>query len=195
MKQNKIVLLLPLTVMACLFAFGFYMIQQAEKVTNAELDKYVQLNIDLPETDVLEVSWDWGDLPEDGLTGVGIVELTLMNGDNQPVPIAHQAAQLDLYQAANVIYSTVESETADSGVFLSFPNKIEDNTLYGPSGRLTVELDDNVGEWTTVLARYYHVWDSDVDMLVLTSEKTVADQLASLDIEQYWLIQRSTVLP
>ncbi|MDQ0254422.1 hypothetical protein J2S74_001797 [Evansella vedderi] len=194
MKQNRIVILLPLSVMIGLFLFGFYIINQSSSVTNEELVNHLQMEIELIQEDEnipsLQTNWVWSDFPSDGIAGDDIIEFIFLNDSMEVIPFFHVDGLLQLEQSNEVIYEENNFYRTDEGIAFRFPNKVEDNQIYGPRGNAVLyfqEIEENVAY---IEVKYYHTWE--VWGMELENGKGINEILNNSGFKEYWVASRST---
>ncbi|MCD8508744.1 MAG: hypothetical protein LRY73_01820 [Bacillus sp. (in: Bacteria)] len=193
MRQNLIVILLPLAVMLGLFSVGFYIINQSSAVTNEDLVNHIQMELDIQlEEGVgyqVDVVWSWNDFPNDGLMGDDFIEIVLLNDSMEPIKVADSIGSLYLKQGNDIIFETSHIVVSDEGIAFQFPNKSEDNLLFGPKGEVNVNFPLQEEAIAYIEVKYYHTWkewDSQ-----LKAYEALENQLQMHVIEDYWIASRS----
>lgn len=194
MRQNLIVILLPLVVMLGLFAVGFFMINQSSVVTNEDLVSHLQMEIDLqPEEEetgyYVDVFWSWSDFPSDGLRGDDLIEIVMLNDSMEPVQGVDSVGSLYLMQGNNIIYETSDNVFSDEGIVFQFPNKSENNLLFGPKGELMLKIPLQEEAIAYIEVKYYHTWE-EWDTQLETNE-AVENLFQRLSVDNYWIASRS----
>ena len=192
MNQNKIVLLLPLTVMVGLFIIGYLSLSQSQSVTNEELNRFITFEIEANsenEDSKVYINWQWMDYPSDGLLGNDYIEIVLLNEDREPVDFILTNSQLKLFQSEEIIYENEILHQSKDGFIFTFPNKVEENLLYGPYGELNFILSEQAEETKYIEARYYHTWEG--LHTSLTEGENISEWLDDAGTGEYWVIQRT----
>ncbi len=77
MKGNVIVLLLPVSVMVGLFIFGYVSLSQTEATSNEDLRNDISISEEMMGHETLQIQWQWGNFPEDGIRGDDFIEIRL----------------------------------------------------------------------------------------------------------------------
>ncbi|UCZ54563.1 hypothetical protein LGQ02_07350 [Bacillus shivajii] len=191
MKGNKIVFILPALVMAGLFLFGYFVIQQTDSASNETLNQliYVDMTTDELDNDLeVQINWGWGDLPSDGLIGQGVVEIVATNEEAMDVDVNWLHANLQLLQGNDRIYESDHFTKTNDGIAFLFQNERVDNEIYGPQGKVVAQLKKHQ-DVSHIEIRYYHHWEN--ENIVLEEHEDVQTQLDERGIEQFWMIQRS----
>ncbi|SFL67507.1 hypothetical protein [Salibacterium qingdaonense] len=160
-KGNKLVVLLPITLMIFLFIGGGFYINQAEEVTNENLSEEVQWESELAPDENgtrLTASWEWGHMPSDGLHGTDYIGITFLNenGDSMTGDQVENAELLLNLNGGNK--REVEPETTSDGVLFAVPNEMEENQTIGSSGTINVRTNSNL-ENKRVVISYLHTWE------------------------------------
>ncbi|PRO66681.1 hypothetical protein [Alkalicoccus urumqiensis] len=167
MRGNWLVVLLPLAVMAGLFAAGYFTLGGGDGMTNAQLQDNMQ--IDVADS---SVSWQWGAFPEDGVAGPDIVEF--VTSDEVDV-------SAELTQAGEVIASEDGVVETEDGTAVWFQTFEEEGRTTGASGTAFFEGSG------VESVRYYHTW-ANIDMELMESssvEQVLSDRLPG----QYWMVE------
>ncbi|SER68368.1 hypothetical protein [Salipaludibacillus aurantiacus] len=180
MKENKIVLLLPFSVMVGLFIFGYLSLGGTETISNENLKNAVSVHMEKVAEDTVKVDWQWNDFPEDGLHGNDYIELVYEDGNNE---VIH--SETTLFQGDAPVYEGEEWFFSAEGAVAVFPNEMQDNRMLGPAGTVTFQLSEPVTD--AVVVRYYHTWTEHQ----LTGEETsrLKDRFEEEQIQSYWVVE------
>ncbi|SFP22242.1 hypothetical protein [Salibacterium halotolerans] len=160
-KGNKLIVLLPLTLMIFLFIGGGFYINQAEEVTNENLSEEVQWDSTLEPTENgarLTASWEWGHMPSDGLHGTDYIGITFLDENGEPMTGDQVERAELLLDLNNEEERSIEPETTSDGVLFAVPNEMEDNQAIGSSGTIDVRMSSNP-ENKRVVMSYLHTWE------------------------------------
>ncbi|MDG5788736.1 hypothetical protein QA612_14770 [Evansella sp. AB-P1] len=196
MRQNRIVLLLPLTVMVFLFIFGYLTINQAQSITNEELNEHIEFQLEVTTNENIPHAlgrWNWLDFPEDGMLGHGIIEFIILNENMKPIEFTERLGFLQLLQSSDVIFAVEDSFFTQEGIALTFENDIDENTMFGPKGLAILDLTELDERAVFLEVKYYHTWDEQQYTPIEGEE--VIESLEAQGIYQYWVIERSMRLP
>lgn len=182
MKGNGIVLLLPVSVMIGLFIFGYISLSQTDTVSNEDLKNSMSINEKVIDNQTLQIQWQWGDFPEEGIQGDDFIEVLL--------PMELQDKTLDinisLSQGDEIVYENDEFVLSENGLLIAFPNEIQDEQILGPSGVVTVYFSDPVIEDWQGSVRYYHTWyDHDLE---IESGMNIENTLVNDFVQSYWVV-------
>ncbi|MFZ4452038.1 hypothetical protein [Salibacterium aidingense] len=161
-RGNKLVVILPMTLMIFLFIGGSFYINQAEEVTNENLSEEVrwQTNLSVKESgDALSASWEWDMMPNDGMTGMDYIGVTFLDENGDPLMEEdYDSFQLTLDQnTQNDIKN--QGKPVENGVVFSVPNRIEENETIGNSGRVHVTAESDA-EVDRAVISYLHTWEN-----------------------------------
>lgn len=149
MKSNKIVILVPLASMILLFVFGYFSFINDDTITHLELQDHLNADKTI-NSDQLQLSWRWEQLPEGSLFGNDYIEIQF----DDTVQI--NDAKVNLFSRNEEIYSVREwFETGEDRIAIPFPTSMEDQDIYGPNGSVTVSYD-GISDIESV--DYVHTW-------------------------------------
>ncbi|QKS70921.1 hypothetical protein FLK61_29810 [Paenalkalicoccus suaedae] len=179
MKGNKIVLFLPMIVMIGLFVFGYMYLSDLDAFTNERIEESIQFELE-KENNIIDVSWQWGGFPEDGVTGNDYVELISENGDLWQYV---DSVELTLFQADEVIYTSSEWSETQEGIAIAFPTYVSNEQIAGPFGTINVTLTEDV----PVSARYYHTWAEEDG--IFSAESSLGFQLQETIPGQFFVVE------
>lgn len=178
MNQHKTVLLLPLAVMVLLFVFGYMQFTTDESITHLDLQEYVSLNSAVDGT-TLKVDWQWEQYPEGTLIGDDYIEIVFPEGYEA------EEAEVKLMYRNEVIYSVREwFRTGENRMAVPFPNRMIEQDLYGPSGEVTVKVNEEVPDGISVY--YVHTW-MDVDVKK-SDGPSLEERFEEAGMINYWRI-------
>ncbi|RSL34529.1 hypothetical protein D7Z54_05125 [Salibacterium salarium] len=158
---NKLIVILPLFLMAFLFVGGSIYVKQAEEVTNDNLSEKLEWKKSFNEAgngSVLNASWSWGVMPDDGLQGTDYIGVTLMDTNGNPLPeeeLKDYKLSLKQNDQADIVK---EGQVVENGILFSFPNKLEENQTIGDSGSLQVSSNGETQTEQAVIS-YLHTWE------------------------------------
>ncbi|NJP37665.1 hypothetical protein [Alkalicoccus luteus] len=145
MKGNKTVIFLPLAVMAMLFVFGYISMSGTGGFTNTDLEDNLELSMQ-PEAP-LQLSWQWGSFPEDGIAGHDYVEII---SDSEP-----ESAALELTHGDETLYESSSWFETEDGFAVAFPTYTDGEQIIGALGQVEFGgMDPDVVEEI----RYHHTW-------------------------------------
>ncbi|MFD2704277.1 hypothetical protein [Salibacterium lacus] len=160
-KGNKLVVLLPITLMIFLFIGGGFYINQAEEVTNENLSEEVQWESTLEPGGngaSLTASWEWGHMPSDGLHGTDYIGITFLKDNGDPVSGSQVENAELLLHLNDGNERKLEPEATSDGVLFAVPNKMEENQTIGSSGTINVRTNSNLQNKRVVIS-YLHTWE------------------------------------
>ncbi|CAM3799793.1 hypothetical protein [Alkalicoccus chagannorensis] len=142
MKGNWTVVLLPLAVMAGLFIFGYFTLQEnTAEMTNADLQEEMML-----EMQEQQLEWEWETQPQDGVIGDNYIEI--VTEDTELVDDLSVA----LYYANEAIESEHEVFLTEDGVAAAYPTYIDNEITAGAIGEAVWEQSG------VESVRMYHTW-------------------------------------
>ncbi|WP_078577040.1 hypothetical protein [Salipaludibacillus agaradhaerens] len=186
---NKVVLLLPIGVMLGLFIFGYASLSGTEEVTNEELQETIILQTEQLDDSHVNIKWQWGDFPKDGLAGMDYIELLIIDASGNEKASAVSGGMLQLTQGDDTLYHSDEVKKTSNGAVMSLPNDMSDEAILGPSGEATFRLAEPLEEEDTVAINYYHTWVE--HRLPLSQEVTLNEVLEKQISQYYWVSQVS----
>ncbi|WP_156816990.1 hypothetical protein [Salsuginibacillus kocurii] len=186
---NKLVVILPIFLMAFMFFGGWFYLQQSDVISNEDLYEHVELEAQLEEnsTQQLDVSWEWRETPEEGLVGEDYIGISVIDEDEQPLLSEEiEEASLQLFDGEDVIYET-EGEEVENGIIFSFPNELEENVTYGNEGHINMTI---TGSAESASVSYLHTW-VEHDGLESEDARFFSPSFAGQDEENVsWVIER-----
>lgn len=188
---NRLVVLLPLTLMVFLFVLGGLYLIQTETVTNQSLKEEVSWEIHTSQVGdrfLLEASWNWGYLPEDGVRGEDYIGVSMLDRQGNSIPIEqYEVYELEVHHENHIR----EGELVGSGVLFSFPNALEENKVVGESGTVRIVVEGEVPPIRAIVS-YLHTWE-DHDGLISKDPRFFEREFAGREADSetfYWVMER-----
>jgi len=181
MKGNAIVLLLPASVMIGLFIFGYISLSQTETISNQDLIHSIAITEEVIDEQTLQIQWQWGDFPEDGIEGDDFIEIIL------PAELQDQKLNvaISLSQGEKIVYKNDFFVVSDDRLTIAFPNEVQDEKILGPSGEVIVYFSEPILDDWQGQVRYYHTWnDHDIK---IDSGIDIEEKLLNEFIQSYWV--------
>ncbi|PYZ94313.1 hypothetical protein CR194_01915 [Salipaludibacillus keqinensis] len=187
MKGNAIVLLLPAVVMIGLFFFGYISLTQTEETSNEDLAGALMIQEELKDEYTMQIEWEWGEFPEDGIRGDDFIEITLPAWTGSEGGAETVEVKTILTQGNEVVYESNEAAITNSGgIAVAFPNEVQDDKIVGPRGEVTLHLSEPVLEENEIFIRYFHTWAE--HPVSLESGIDIDSALTNAHIQSYWLV-------
>ncbi|MCR6110458.1 hypothetical protein HXA35_08970 [Bacillus sp. A301a_S52] len=184
---NKIVLLLPIGVMLGLFIFGYVSLSGTEGVTNEELQETLILQAEQVDDSHVNIKWQWGNFPKDGLAGTDYIELFIIDASGNEKSSEVSGGMLQLTQGGDTLYQNDEVKKTFNGAVMSLPNDTSDEAILGPTGEATFRLTEPLEEGETVAIRYYHTW---VEHQLSLSQEVTLNEALEKEISQYYWVSK-----
>ncbi|GEL06938.1 hypothetical protein [Salisediminibacterium halotolerans] len=190
MQGNKIVLFLPVAVMAGLFIAGYFALSGNETYSHEELAETAELDYywtdreeGSPNGYELTVSWRWGEYPEDGIAGDDFIELQTEDQEAaEKLQKTLEDGSVQLTSGDEVTFASDEVEATAEGVLLRFPNEMQQELVLGAQGEAEFRFAEE--DLPDFAVRYIHTWqDGSVD---LSSTTTLEQALEDSAITQWW---------
>ncbi|QQK79736.1 hypothetical protein HUG20_07455 [Salicibibacter cibi] len=150
---NAWMVIIPGFLMISLFIGGWFYVTEEDTIQHEDLGDYTQINANM-DNGGLSAGWNWTALPEGELIGedyIGIIAYEngeILSGDE------FDQRQLELRQDGEVIYEG-EGTAVEDGLIFEFPNRMEENDVYGYEGAVSAQLPDGADE---VDVYYLHTW-------------------------------------
>lgn len=190
--MNKFVFLLPVSVMFLLFYFGYQYINSSETATNESLQNDIVISLDANRNGqevLLRGTWDWTQMPVDGLIGDDYIIITIKQEDETPIDSLNVlSAELFLLKGEQQLQSVI-GEVDPNGIVFIFPNKIVDHESFGNRGEIEVvlQLADEASYIATFT--YIHTW---VDHQLVGFNQLYSLEAGLQDIltNKYWSVKR-----
>lgn len=190
--MNKFVFLLPVSVMFLLFYFGYQYINSSETATNESLQNDIVISLDAnrnAQEVMLRGTWDWTQMPVDGLIGDDYIIITIKQEDDTPIESLNvHSAELFLLKGEQQLQSVI-GEVDPNGIVFTFPNKIVDHESFGNRGEIEVvlQLADEASYIATFT--YVHTW---VDHQLVGFNQLYSLEAGLQDIltNKYWSVKR-----
>lgn len=190
--MNKIVFLLPVSVMFLLFYFGYQYINSSEQATNVSLQNEINIALEanrLGETVKLKGKWDWTQMPADGLIGDDYIMITVKSADETPIDSkSYLQAELYLIKGDELLQSIV-GEIVEDGIVFTFPNTIIDHESYGNRGEVEVVLQLDDEDQYSASFSYVHTW-IDHELGRFTSLYGLKTSISDSLTNHYWSVIR-----
>ncbi|RKL68736.1 hypothetical protein CR203_01415 [Salipaludibacillus neizhouensis] len=185
MKGNAIVIILPVVVMIGLFLFGYMSISQKESITNEDLQQLITITATEMNENTVEVNWQWGDFPEEGIQGNDYIELFLSEGEKNLNSVIERI-EVSLWQGNQIVYESTEFFLSDKGIVIPIPNEMQDEQILGPSGQVTLHFPEYVNVATELRWRYYHTWEEHT--INEDNGINMEDRFIDEQIQSYWSV-------
>ncbi|QOY36117.1 hypothetical protein AWH56_026355 [Anaerobacillus isosaccharinicus] len=190
--MNKFVFLLPVSVMFLLFYFGYQYINSSETATNESLQNDIVISLDANRSGqevLLRGTWDWTQMPVDGLIGDDYIMITIKQEDDTPINSLNVlSAELFLLKGEQQLQSVI-GEVDPNGIVFTFPNKIVDHESFGNRGEIEVVL--YLADEASYIATftYVHTW---VDHQLVGFNQLYSLEAGLQDIltNKYWSVKR-----
>ncbi|MCT8138579.1 hypothetical protein H1D32_13010 [Anaerobacillus sp. CMMVII] len=190
--MNKIVFLLPVSVMVLLFYFGYQYVNNMETATNESLQNDITISLETTRNgnDVrLTGKWDWTQMPVDGLVGDDYIMISLKTEEGTPVSMEELVeAELFLFNGKELLV-TITGELEDDGVVFTFPNQIIDHVSYGNRGEIEVSYQLDEEQEYIATFTYVHTW-VDHELVKFDLFHSLDAGLPDILTNKYWSINR-----
>lgn len=197
LNGNKVVIILPLLVVAFIFYGGYSYWQSIGSVTNEELSQYVNFDHNLQprnEQFILTSKWEWTEMPAEGLIGTDYIGVSLLDANGQQLEdVSFVNGKVELFYGNKVIYEA-EGTPVENGFLFSFPNEMIEHEAFGNHGRITVSFQG--AEYINgerVAISYLHTWGEheplqleDARFLVTTLDKSTIP---------HWILEQTVEIP
>lgn len=190
--MNKFVFLLPVSVMFLLFYFGYQYINSSETATNESLQNDIVISLDANRNGkevLLRGTWDWTQMPIDGLIGDDYIMITIKQEDDTPIDFLNVlSAELFLLKGKQQLQSVI-GEVDPNGIVFTFPNKIVDHESFGNRGEVVVVLQ--IADEASYIATftYVHTW-VDHQLVGLNQLYSLEADLQDILTNKYWSVKR-----
>lgn len=191
-EGNRLVLILPLTLMVVMFIGGYYYINSSTSITNEQLQDEIEFTVETIEVeDGVRVrgTWDWKVMPSDGLEGddyIGVAVIDPNTGEaRSDVEFTEATVQL-MY--AGKTHKEITGNVVENGVIFTFPNKTIDHTSLGNIGQMKVNIEGNDITSQTVRVQMLHTWTDHASLI--EDDATFAKPNFQGEDVPYWLISR-----
>ncbi|WP_216829993.1 hypothetical protein [Alkalihalobacterium elongatum] len=193
-RGNAAVIILPLILMGFIFYGGYHYLNTSDQITNEELDSVVSLVVETSSNgnkQTISGSWDWKEMPIDGVVGQDYIGVKLVEEENQQLVNSDYilSSKLTLRHSGKEIYETNGTFVFD-GIIFEFPNEVQEHIGYGNLGTFEIVLDGEQFAGNEISVSYLHTW---VEHDGLFFEQARLSEV-SLDID-YWTIERFTTIP
>lgn len=186
--MNKVVFLLPLSLMVMLFYFGYLYIISDEVITNESLQNEIIIDVS-SERNGDEVAligkWDWTAMPVDGMVGQDYITITIEEDGSQVTNENIISSTLFLLKGDTVL-KEIKGSHLENGVIFTFPNELIDHESYGNRGEIEVVLKSD--ESIIVTFSYIHTWEEHEEISINdinNIEASVEEKLVD-----FWIIKR-----
>lgn len=185
MKGNAIVIILPAVVMIGLFLFGYMSISQSDSITNEDLQHSIDMTATEMNENTVEINWQWGDFPEEGIQGNDYIEVFL-NDEEKTLDSVIEGVDISLWHGDQIVYESAEFFLSDEGVVLSIPNEVRDEQILGPFGQVTLHFPEYVNVVSELQWRYYHTWTE--HSINEDNGMSMVDRFSEEQIQSYWSV-------
>ncbi|WP_440898556.1 hypothetical protein [Bacillus daqingensis] len=151
--------------MAMLFVFGYVSMSGTGGFTNTDLEENLELTV--RQEAPLQLNWQWGSFPEDGIAGQDYVEII---SESEP-----DSVNLTLTHGDETLYESSSWFQTEHGFAVAFPTYTDGEQIIGALGQVEFggmepEMMDEV--------RYHHTWaDAEIDEDTPDLEAELADLL------------------
>ncbi|WP_096201244.1 hypothetical protein [Bacillus sp. FJAT-45350] len=191
---NKLAIILPVLLMGFIFYGGYHYLQSTNVVTNEQLHQSIDFNHEmnrLGETVELIGSWEWLDMPHEGLIGEDYIGVSLTNIETGEFIPGDEVvgSELQLFHGHKLIYETV-GQVVDNGLIFSYPNEIIEHESYGNKGGFKVSFASNYDSEYRASFTYLHTWNEH-EGLKYEDARMISPVFSGTINESYWVIERT----
>ncbi len=176
LNGNKLVIILPLLLMGFIFYGGYHYLNQSAAITNEQLFQVIDMDANISkfnETVEVHGTWNWEEMPIEGLIGKDYIGVSLIDGDsgNQLDNLNVKQSQLFLKHGEKVIFQA-EGLIVENGLIFAFPNEIIEHESYGNKGEfiVTFMLEEEITVKASIVL--LHTWEEH-EGLILTDARMV----------------------
>ncbi|WP_026674728.1 hypothetical protein [Alkalihalobacterium bogoriense] len=197
LNGNKVVIILPLLVVAFIFYGGYSYWQSIGSVTNEELSQYVNFDHKLePRNDqfILTSEWEWTEMPAEGLIGTDYIGVSLLDANGQQLEdVSFANGKIELFYGNKIIYEA-EGTLLENGYMFSFPNEMIEHETFGNNGRISVSFqtsDDTEGHRVSI--SYLHTW-GEHELLHIEDARFLTTNVNEAAIP-HWILEQTVNIP
>ncbi|WP_078552847.1 hypothetical protein [Bacillus alkalicellulosilyticus] len=192
LNGNKIVIILPLLVVAFLFLGGYHYIQQINTVTNEDLSQFVDVQPEIDSTGdnySATFTWEWQEMPIEGLEGTDYIGFSFLDSEGNVIAEEIDVnGKLELLRGDQVIFESTGT-IVERGIIFPFPNEVVEHESFGNKGQAVISFSQDISASQVVIS-YLHTW---VEHQWQSEDPRFIEGMS--DTFPHWVIERFVDIP
>lgn len=155
MKKHWVVFILPAILMVFIALAGMYYLNQDEDLTNDQLKNEIVFSAERVGDDVVEVSWNWPQMPVEGIYGTDYIGISF--ADSIDVEVGEAILPVEPEQR-------FEGEQVENGIVFSIPTKMDEHQPVGTRGTIRQQIPAEAIDDATITL--LHTWTNHDDLMI-----------------------------